>query len=146
MTVPDQAGEFVRATGCDSLAVAVGSIHGMKHGGAVLDVGRIRSISQITDIPLVLHGGSGTSRESLAPAIKAGICKVNVGTFLKQGFTDGMRTALSELPEETDFRRILVQSRQEVKGRVQEWIKLLGSNHRTVSDGGHHSWPVEEKE
>jgi fructose-bisphosphate aldolase class II len=136
MTDAVQAGEFTRATGCDSLAVAVGSIHGMKHSGAVLDNDRIETISQEASIPLVLHGGSGVSRESLRAAIHAGICKVNVGTFLKQGFTEAMRAALKELPRETDFRRVLDPARSEVKKRVREWIVLLGSNDRITRSGG----------
>lgn len=136
MTDAVQAGAFVRATGCDSLAVAVGSIHGMKHSGAVLDSDRIETISQESNVPLVLHGGSGVSRESLRAAIQAGICKVNVGTFLKQGFTEAMRAALKELPGETDFRRVLGPARNEVIKRVREWIVLLGSNDRITSNGG----------
>jgi fructose-bisphosphate aldolase class II len=139
MTDAVEAGEFARATGCDSLAVAVGSIHGMKHSGAVLDIERIETISQETDIPLVLHGGSGTSRESLQAAIHAGICKVNVGTFLKQGFTEAMRAALRELPDEIDFRRVLGPARNAVVKRVREWIVLLGSNDRLASNSGFQS-------
>ncbi len=136
MTDAAQAGEFARATNCDSLAVAVGSIHGMKQRGATLDVGRVRSISQQTNLPLVLHGGSGASTESLRASIRAGICKVNVGTFLKQGFTEAMRAALLQLPDETDFRRVLGPARHEVVKRVCEWMVLLGSNERIGNRGG----------
>ena len=138
MTDPDQAADFVRRSGCDSLAVAVGSIHAMRESLAKLDIDRVRAISTRSGVPLVLHGGSGIREESLLAAIEGGVAKVNVGTYLKQGFVLGMSRAMAAAPGEADFRRYLAPARDEVRERVREKIRLLGSAGR--SDGMMHRW------
>jgi fructose-bisphosphate aldolase class II len=135
MTDPDQAGDFVRRSGCDSLAVAVGSVHAMKERCAELDIDRVRAITARFGIPLVLHGGSGIREDSLLAAIEHGVCKVNIGTYLKQGFVLGMSTAMAEAPGEADFRRYLAPARAEVKERVRAKIRLLGSAGRVDRSG-----------
>ena len=82
LTNPEQAAEFVSRTGCDALAVAIGTAHGEYKGTPHLDFDRLEEIRKVVDVPLVLHGGSGTGMENLARAAKGGICKVNVGTAL----------------------------------------------------------------
>ena len=144
MTDPDQAADFVRRSGCDSLAVAVGSVHAMRESRAELDIDRVRAISLRTGVPLVLHGGSGIREESLLAAIKEGVAKVNVGTWLKQGFVLGMSRAMAEAPGEADFRRYLAPARDEVRERVREKIRLLGSAGRVDSGGGWRSRPAAE--
>jgi len=138
MTDPDLALDFVRRTGCDSLAIAVGSIHGMKERTADLDVNRVRTIYEKVSIPLVLHGGSGIRDESVRAAIENGICKVNVGTFLKQGFVTGMYKAFEAMPHEIDFRKFLTLAREAAKECVREKIRLFKSSGRISSLK--HSW------
>jgi len=130
MTDPEQALDFVQRTGCDSLAVAVGSVHEMRARQAELDIDRVRAIGQKAAVPLVLHGGSGIRDESVRAAIENGVCKVNVGTYLKQGFVAAMRAALAAMPEEVDLRKFLAPAREAVKGRVREKIRLFGSSGR----------------
>ena len=144
MTDPDQAADFVRRTGCDSLAVAVGSVHAMRVSCAELDIDRVRAISHQTGVPLVLHGGSGIREDSLLAAVAGGVSKVNVGTYLKQGFVLGMSAAMAEAPGEADFRRYLAPARDEARERVRAKIRLLGSAGLINDGGGWRSPPAHQ--
>lgn len=100
-TSPSMALDFVKRTGCDSLAVAIGTAHGVYKTKPVLDVGRLSEIRSMLkdngcDIPLVLHGASGLTEDDVRSCIKEGICKVNFATELRMAFTDGIRQALTE--------------------------------------------------
>jgi len=136
MTDPAQAAEFVRRTGCDSLAVACGSVHGMTQREATIDIERLKAIRAVTNIPLVLHGSSGVKHESVLEAIANGICKVNVATTLNEALLSGIRRAAAEFPEETDPRKILGVGREAVKEVVREKIRLFGSAGTIDSTGG----------
>lgn len=86
MTDPNEAKEYVERTQCDFLAVSIGNAHGVyAHGTPHIDFDRLAKIREVVDIPLVLHGGSGTGDENLSKACQMGICKVNVGTELRRG-------------------------------------------------------------
>jgi len=130
MTDPRQAADFVARTGCDSLAVAAGSVHAMTGSSAELDVGRLRAISRRVGIPLVLHGASGVTDASVLAAIDAGVCKVNVATYLKQGFVESLRTAMAAHPDEVDFRRLFAPAREAVKERLRVKMRLFGASGR----------------
>lgn len=80
LTDPQSAKEFVDATGVDFLAAAIGTVHGMYQGEPKIDLALLDEIRTAVNIPLVLHGGSGTPEEILKKAIQLGICKVNVNT------------------------------------------------------------------
>lgn len=79
-TDPDQAAEFVERTGCDVLAVAFGSAHGIYVQEPKLDLERLKKIKEKVNIPLVLHGGTGIPNEQIQDAVKLGIRKLNIGT------------------------------------------------------------------
>ncbi len=130
MTQPEQALEFIKLTGIDALAIAVGSVHRMQVQEAVLNTDRIRAIRKLVNIPLVLHGSSGVTDESIKKAIKEGLCKINVATALNMAFTQGMSAALKAKPNEVDPRRILSVSREEVKKVVKQKIRLFGSTDK----------------
>lgn len=136
MTDPDQAKEFVARTGCDSLAVACGSVHAMTAREATLDIDRLRAIHAQVSIPLVLHGSSGVKHDSVVEAIANGIAKVNVATTLNQAFMNGVRRAVAAMPEETDPRKIIGVGRDEVKEAVREKIRLFGSAGTIDTTGG----------
>ena len=136
MTNPDQARDFVTRTGCDSLAVACGSVHAMTSREATLDIDRIKAIFDQVHIPLVLHGSSGVKHDSVVAAIAAGIAKVNVATTLNQAFIDGVRKAVADMPTETDPRKILGAGRDQVKEAVREKLRLFGSSGTIDSMGG----------
>jgi fructose-bisphosphate aldolase, class II len=132
MTDPDMAAEFVRRTGCDSLAIAVGSVHAMREREAELDQDRIRACAAAVSVPLVLHGSSGVKHESIQSAIENGIAKINVGTYLAAGFTEVVRTESAARPREGDPRKVLGPARAEVKERVREKIRLFRSSGRAA--------------
>ena len=134
MTDPDQAAEFVARTGCDSLAVAIGSVHAMAEASAELDIDRLQRIRAKVSIPLVLHGSSGVKEESEVEAIQYGIAKINVATMLNQAFVRGLREAQEELPDNVDPRKWLIRSREAVKEVVRHKIRLFGSSG-TVRNG-----------
>jgi fructose-bisphosphate aldolase, class II len=137
MTDPSQAASFVEATQVDSLAPALGSIHAMTSRGASLDIARCQAVHEaIPETPLVLHGSSGVTHESIVESIQHGIAKVNVATYLNQGFMDAMRQGLADMPDVTDPRKVLALSRDAVKERVREKIRLFGSSGVISSSGG----------
>jgi len=144
MTNPDQALDFVTRTGCDSLAVAVGSVHAMKSAQAELDIDRVKAIRETINIPLVLHGSSGVKEESEVEAIKHGIAKINVATMLNQAFTAALKEAMDEMPDNVDPRKLLITSRDAVKEVVRHKMRLFGSSH-TVTLGGYASAPTSHR-
>ena len=91
MTDPAEARRFVDLSGCDSLAVAVGSVHAMRAKEAALDIARVEAIRKQVTIPLVLHGSSGVTEESIVAAIEHGVAKMNVATYLNEAFVEGIR-------------------------------------------------------
>jgi fructose-bisphosphate aldolase class II len=127
-TDPKKAKKFVEETNCDSLAIAVGSVHGMRNKQAILDIERIKKIRKEVDIPLVSHGSSGVNLKSLKKGIKAGLCKVNVATALNLAFLDGIKEAINSNPNVTDFRLILGEGKKKLKDVVKHYIKFLGSS------------------
>lgn len=127
-TDPDTALDYVRRTGVDSLAVAVGNAHGDYAFPPKLDFERIRRISEMTDLPLVLHGGSGLSNDDFKQAVSCGICKVNIFTDIdkagkagiEKGLAAGAKTMMGLIPYE-------IEAMKEV---VREKITLFGSLDR----------------
>jgi fructose-bisphosphate aldolase class II/tagatose 1,6-diphosphate aldolase GatY/KbaY len=108
-TEPKDAQRFVKETGVDALAVAIGSAHGFYKETPKLDIERLKEISSVVDIPLVLHGGSGIPAEQIKKAVNAGICKINVATEIKNAFMTSLKTQLRET-DEIDLRKVFPQS------------------------------------
>jgi fructose-bisphosphate aldolase class II len=124
-TDPDEAAGFVRATGVDGLAVAVGSSHAMTAREARLDLPLIERLAERLSVPLVLHGSSGVPGPVLRDAVRAGIRKVNIGTALNVGFTASIRASLASAPEQTDPRAYLRGARDAVAAEVAELCTTL---------------------
>ena len=98
-TDPAQAVEFVKQTGVTSLAVAIGTAHGVYKGEPKLDLDRLSEIRKVVDIPLVLHGGSSNKDEEIAKAVKIGISKINISSDIKVAFYEKCREVLNAHPE-----------------------------------------------
>lgn len=130
MTDPKEADKFVKLTGIDSLAAAVGTIHGCKEQIAKLDIPRIKKIRDLTGIPLVLHGASGVSDEELKKGIAAGISKVNIDTRIRMFFTKAAREFLNQNPEEIDPRKVLGPAKEAAKEVIRGRIRVLGSSNQ----------------
>ncbi len=124
-TDPGEAVEFVRQTGIDSLAVAIGNAHGRYRGLPQLDFHRLTTLHRLLDIPLVLHGASGLSKETLQRAIRLGISKINIDTDLREGFSSAIRDVFAQNPGETDPRLILGPARERVTATVREKIGIF---------------------
>ena len=101
-TNPQQAVDFVKRTEIDSLAIAIGTAHGLYKEEPKLDFERLKEIRSLVDIPLVLHGASGVPEEAVKKAISLGITKVNIATELKIPFSSKLREYLVNHPEEND--------------------------------------------
>ncbi|WP_300381070.1 tagatose bisphosphate family class II aldolase [Clostridium sp.] len=127
-TNPAQAKEFVERTGIDSLAVAIGTAHGLYQGEAKLDFDRLEEIRNIVDVPLVLHGGSDVPDELVKKAISLGICKVNVATDLKIPFSDAVKKYFIENPKANDPRKYMTPGKEAMKEIVAHKIMVCGSN------------------
>lgn len=130
MADPEEAERFVKLTNIDSLAAAVGTIHGCQEPIAKLDISRIEKIRDLTGIPLVLHGASGANDEEIKKGIAAGICKVNIDTRIRMAFTRSVQDYLTDNPEEIDPRKPLGIAKEAAKEVIRERIRVLGSNNR----------------
>lgn len=129
-TNPDSALEFVQRTGIDSLAVAIGTAHGLYKGDPKLDFERLRKIREIVDIPLVLHGASDVPDELVKKAIEMGISKVNIATDLKIPFSNAIKKFFNENPNESDPRKYLTPAKAAMKEIVMHKIQVCGSAGR----------------
>nr|MDE5831489.1 class II fructose-bisphosphate aldolase [Desulfovibrio sp.] len=153
-TDPDQAVDFVKRTGCDSLAIAIGTSHGAYKfkGDASLDFPRLETITQkMPGYPLVLHGASsvpgefvemcnkyggkvggakGVPEDMLRMAAKMGVCKINVDTDIRLAVTATIRQFFVEHPEKFDPRDYLAPAREAVKNMVAHKIRdVMGSSN-----------------
>ncbi|GAA5105585.1 tagatose bisphosphate family class II aldolase [Orbus sasakiae] len=126
-TDPDAAVEFVKQTNIDSLAVAIGSAHGLYHGEPKLDFDRLAKIHQRVSVPLVLHGASGIPETMVKRAISLGICKVNVATELKIAFSDAVKAYFNDNPAANDPRHYMAPGKAAMKKIVQEKIRICNS-------------------
>ena len=126
-TDPLEAKEFVEKTGVDSLAVAIGTAHGVYKGEPKLDLDRLSEIREVVDIPLVLHGTSGVPDEVVTECVNRGICKVNYATDLRIAFTKGVKKVLEENPDTIDPKKYNAQGREEVKEYVKSKMIVVKS-------------------
>ncbi|MEK6969573.1 MAG: class II fructose-1,6-bisphosphate aldolase [Nanoarchaeota archaeon] len=149
-TDPDLAKEFVEQTGCDFLAIAIGTSHGAYKftGEAKLNLALLKEIKKKTNIPLVLHGASevpqpmvklaekygadlqgvkGVPNAQINLAVQNGINKINTDTDLRIAFTAAVRKVIKQNPAEFDPRRILAPARDLIQQVAEERIKLFGS-------------------
>lgn len=127
-TNPKQAKEFVERTNIDSLAVAIGTAHGLYKEEPKLDVERLVEIKKVVSIPLVLHGASGVPFETVRECIEKGISKVNIATELKIPFSDGLKAYLQGNPEANDPRKYMSLAKENMKQVVIEKIRMCKSD------------------
>lgn len=128
-TNPEDAAEFVKRTGVDSLAVAIGTAHGLYKGKAKLDFERLKEIRSKVQVPLVLHGASDVPDELVKKAISLGICKVNIATDLKIPFSDAVKEYFKENPNANDPRKYMTPGKEAMEKIVENKIKVCGSTN-----------------
>lgn len=129
-TDPSKAKEFVERSGCDSLAVAIGTAHGVYKHAPKLDLNRLSAIREVVDIPLVLHGTSGVDDEVVKECVQRGICKVNYATDLRIAYTRGVKEVLAENPDTIDPKKYGARGREYVKQYVMEKMQVVGSAYQ----------------
>jgi len=150
MAKPDDVEKFIERTGCDFLAAAIGSIHGMKSDVQPLCIERLRKINErCPNIPIVCHGSSGVirTREDLEAlkakgaeipdgwgcmqdAIEEGLAKINIATAISMAFLAGMKAAWDVDPTQKDSRKITGPGRDAMKEKIKDYMKLFGSSGR----------------
>ncbi len=151
MTDPEQAADFIKQTGCDAFAVAIGTSHGaykMK-GTSTLDFKRLMQITKATSAPLVLHGASGVPAKikalctkygceisdakgipdgQIKKAISLGVTKINIDTDIRIAFDAGLRKFLKENPSVIDPRKMMDSAKEIMTQVARHKMKLFGSS------------------
>lgn len=129
LTDPEKAKEFVTLTGVDMLAPAVGNFHGMLRGGVdpKLNIERVKEISSSTNIPLVLHGGSGNSEDDFKQAIANGVSIVHINTEIRVAYKQGLQIGLSENPDEVAPYKFLKPAVKAVQDVVEKKLRLFNN-------------------
>jgi fructose-bisphosphate aldolase class II len=123
----DEAVEFVRRTGVDALAVAVGTAHGLYRGKPQLDFERLDKLNRALKIPLVLHGGTGLSIEDFRTAISLGVAKINFYTGMAVGACEAARQHLEKDRQCLDFPGVLREAKEAVRRIVEEQMEIFMS-------------------
>ena len=124
-TDPAEAARFATETEVDAMAISVGNVHLQTDAGGRLDEERIQAIASVTEVPLVIHGGSGVPNDQrLSLAANTAICKFNIGTELRQVFGQALRTAVNDDPDQFDRVAILKQTHDPI---MQATRKVLRS-------------------
>ncbi len=127
-TDPALVPEFVEKTGIDALAVAIGTAHGFYKAAPKIRFDLLEEIRKATDIPLVLHGGTGVPDEDFKKCVSMGMSKINVGTGLKKVYTDAVREAIKVLPEtEYDPRKIVGPGRKAIAEEIASKCDLFNA-------------------
>jgi fructose-bisphosphate aldolase, class II len=128
ITDPEEAKRFVEVTGCDLLAPAVGNFHGMlRTGDEPLQIDAIVKIRKAAGVPLVLHGGSGISKEDFQKAIAAGIAIIHINTELRVAYRKGLEEALAKNPDEISPYKYLAPARNAMQAAVLEKLKIFNN-------------------
>ena len=132
-TDPLIAEDFVNKTNVDSLAVAIGTVHGFYHSKPNLDFDRLKEISNRINIPIVLHGASGLSDEQIKKAVRFGVNKINIATELRTSFTSTIKEYFKVHDDVFDLRKYGKKAIESVQNVVKEKLLLLGSCGKCLS-------------
>lgn len=128
-TDPDQAEDFVKETGIDTLAVAIGTAHGLypKDLTPKLNIELLKELNQRIDIPFVLHGGSGNPDTEVSEAVKYGVAKVNLSSDLKSVFFNALREILADDPSMFEPNAVYPKANDKVKEVVKHKLGVLNT-------------------
>ena len=126
-TDPDEARIFARDSGVDAMAISVGNVHLQQNKEGGLDEDRIKAIEALTEVPLVIHGGSGVPvAQRIRLARATSICKFNIGTELRMAFGNALRTAVNADAERFDRVAILKDTVAPVTAATRDVIRAIG--------------------
>lgn len=132
-TKVDEAVAFVEQTGVDSLAVAIGTAHGVYHGEPMLDLDRLRTLRDALDVPLVLHGASGLTEQDVKNCINNGISKINYATELRIAFTEAVKEYFGLEQDFVDPKKFTGYARDRVKEVAIEKMRTCGSHGQAAA-------------
>lgn len=125
-TNPQEAITFVKETGVDSLAIAIGTAHGQYKGEPKLDFDRLKEIKGLLDMPIVLHGASGIPEESIRKAVSLGVNKINIDTDIRLAFANALKEVFAKKPEEFDPRKLCGPARDAMIDVVVSKMQMFG--------------------
>ena len=140
LTKPNEAARFVKDTGVDMLAVAIGTKHGLFKGTPKIYSDRVAEIAAVTNLPLVMHGGTGVPDDAVRKAVANGISKINIDTQIRVAFYDSVIESIHEIEKEFaeidkkgevrkfDIRGILKPAREAMREAVANRIRVFGSS------------------
>lgn len=126
----EECSRLVKETHIDTLAPALGSVHGLYKGKPNLNYTRMKEISEKLNIPLVLHGGTGIPDEDILKAIENGINKININTELQLAWNKGVRKYIKENEDVYDPRKIISAGESNIKKCIEDKLHLLRSSNR----------------
>ncbi len=126
----EDAIRLAKETGIDSLAPALGSVHGLYKGEPKLDFNRMKQIDEVLQVPLVLHGGSGIGDDLIRQAISCGISKLNINTELQMAWNASVREYLGTNSNVYDPRKVIKAGEEAMKAAISAKLSLLGSINR----------------
>lgn len=131
LTSPDEMDKFIKETKVDALAVSIGTAHGIYESRPELDFERLKELSEISTIPLVLHGASNTPDEDIKKAISLGISKVNIYAEMLSAFYSELRDVLNS-QDHMSIWPVTVNERpiKATKELIRKKIRLFGSNNK----------------
>ena len=132
-STPDGAAEFVRQTGVDTFAAAVGNLHGRYQVPKQLDLELLQQIRDVLDVNISLHGSSGTPDYYLQEAARIGVSKINLNSDLRYAYRTQLESELKDHPDEYAIVKLIEPVIQSVQDVVEERIDLLGSGGRAHS-------------
>jgi len=131
LTEPGEARQFVDETQVDALAVSIGTAHGIYRQLPTLNIPRLREIRAATDVPLVLHGGSGTPEDQIQESVRHGVTKLNIYADNRLAMCRGLKEAAQAQTRPDPLPRdLFAQVRQRLTETVAEKIRLLFAEHR----------------
>jgi len=130
---PEECRYFVEQTGVDCLAASIGTAHGLYKAAPRLDFERLKTIAELTRVPLVLHGGTGVPAADIKQAISLGVAKINFSTVVRQACISQMKATLAEDPDNLDLMSILGRSKASMKKVLIEMMTMCGSVQKAVN-------------
>jgi ketose-bisphosphate aldolase len=143
ITDPGTAAAFVKETGVDALGVSIGNVHILTRGKALLDLDALQRIRAVVEVPLVVHGGTSLTPDSLRKIVELGVAKINFGTNLKQAYLEAVRASLKAYGSPSSphpylgrggEEDIMTAGREAVRCKVEELMEICGSGRRVSHD------------
>jgi fructose-bisphosphate aldolase class II len=128
----DKAVAFIRETGIDSFAPAIGTAHGLYKGTPKINFQRVSEIVAAEPVPLVVHGGTGLSEETFRELIRRGAPKVNISTQLKITYADSFRNYLAEKPTEYDPLKLIGAVKKNLVTQVASFLRIFGGEGKAA--------------